>query len=276
MANPVILYHASCNDGFCAAWAAWKKFGKDATYIPVNYGQPVPQEALAPVNPDEARDLYLLDFTYEHDILCELTSYHRQVMVLDHHPTRLQDLQDTVGEPQFAYIYDPNRSGARLAWEFFHDKPAPWIVYYCEDRDLWRHALPYTHEIRAFMESHPHDFNVWSVWALAVPEGETWYGYVGEGTAILRYQRSVVDAAVKHAVEIELEGYKVPSLNTTTLISEIGQQLAKDKPFSATWFQRSDGKRIWSLRSDPNGLNVGEIAKRRGGGGHKHAAGFQE
>ena len=34
--------------------------------------------------------------------------------------------------------------------------------------------------------------------------------------------------------------------------------------------------RVWSLRSDPDGLDVSQIAKAHGGGGHPHAAGFQE
>ena len=32
--NIVIIYHTDCRDGFGAAWAAWKKFGDSATYIP--------------------------------------------------------------------------------------------------------------------------------------------------------------------------------------------------------------------------------------------------
>jgi len=37
----VVLYHANCLDGFGAAYAAWKKFGDTADYIPVQYGEEV-------------------------------------------------------------------------------------------------------------------------------------------------------------------------------------------------------------------------------------------
>ena len=29
----VVIYHDQCRDGFGAAYAAWKKFGDDASYI---------------------------------------------------------------------------------------------------------------------------------------------------------------------------------------------------------------------------------------------------
>ena len=41
---------------------------------------------------------------------------------------------------------------------------------------------------------------------------------------------------------------------------------------------RSDGLKIWSLRSDRNlgDFDVSAVAKLRGGGGHRNAAGFME
>lgn len=36
----------------------------------------------------------------------------------------------------------------------------------------------------------------------------------------------------------------------------------------------SDGSVLYSLRSPPDGADVGAIAKTFGGGGHRHAAGF--
>ena len=82
-----------------------------------------------------------------------------------------------------------------------------------------------------------------------------------------------------------IAGHCVPCINATSQMSEIGSELCKGYPFSATWFQIA-GKRIYSLRSDKGGLDVGLIAKavgdrikasegnEYGGGGHKHAAGF--
>ncbi len=50
--------------------------------------------------------------------------------------------------------------------------------------------------------------------------------------------------------------------------------LCQGHPFAVGWSQRADGLFTYSLRSAEGGLDVSVIAKRHGGGGHPHAAGF--
>ena len=38
----VVLYHANCNDGFGAAYSAWKLLGNRAEYIACSHGTPPP------------------------------------------------------------------------------------------------------------------------------------------------------------------------------------------------------------------------------------------
>jgi hypothetical protein len=40
VAQDLVIYHASCMDGFAAAWVARKYLGPDAEYMPHQYGQP--------------------------------------------------------------------------------------------------------------------------------------------------------------------------------------------------------------------------------------------
>ena len=35
----VVIYHAPCPDGFAAAYAAWRKFGDNASYLSAGHGQ---------------------------------------------------------------------------------------------------------------------------------------------------------------------------------------------------------------------------------------------
>jgi hypothetical protein len=60
-----VIYHGNCNDGFCAAWVAWLKFGDKAEYISANYGDEPP-----PVDSEDI--LYIVDFSYPRDILLKL------------------------------------------------------------------------------------------------------------------------------------------------------------------------------------------------------------
>lgn len=272
----LVLYHADCADGFCAAWAAWRYFGDKAEYVPVQYGQEPPDVT--------GCDLYILDFSYKQPVMKRLIESAGEIVVLDHHKTAqaefvgLEEYARDVGIPH-RFVFDMDKSGGRLAWEhFFPGKDAPWLVRWTEDRDLWRWQLIASKEVSAALASYPKDFALWdnfhqqgTIDNYPPPE------LCREGSAILRYQQQLIDGICRSAVEIDLDGHKVLSTNATVLISEVGQQLSKGRPFSATYFVRGDDERkVWSLRSQTDGLDVSEIAKRHGGGGHKNAAGFVE
>src|SRR3989338_10708254 len=73
-----VLYHGSCPDGFGGAYAAWKKFGDTAEYIPVKHGWPVP-EGLA------GRKVFILDFSYPQEEMDFIVETAGSVTILDHH-----------------------------------------------------------------------------------------------------------------------------------------------------------------------------------------------
>lgn len=265
MTRPLVIYHANCADGFAAAWVAHRHLGDGADYQPANYGEPPPDVT--------GRDVYVLDFSYKRPVMLEVVEKAKSVVVLDHHKTAKAELE---GLP--CATFDMEKSGGRLAWEhFFPGKVSPWLVDYTEDRDLWRWKLPHSREISAAIASHPYDFDLWDRWAMNVNGGNATPTLLAEeGRAILRYQSQQVESQVKNATEVELAGHKVLAVNATHLTSEIAGKLAEGKPFGACYFIRGDGKKVWSLRSRDGGIDVSEIAKAKGGGGHRNAAGFEE
>ncbi|MDE2470086.1 MAG: hypothetical protein KGL35_15415, partial [Bradyrhizobium sp.] len=161
-----------------------------------------------------------------------------------------------------------------LAWEhFFPSDVAPWLVDYTEDRDLWRWVLEDSREVNAGLRSYPLDFEIWDAFYRAgITSLES---LTGEGAAILRAQQQIVDGLVSHAIETEIDGHKVLMVNATCHVSEVAGELAKNRPFGVVWFEGDEGERVYSLRSDENGIDVSEIAKAHGGGGHARAAGFR-
>lgn len=260
--KPLVLYHAGCFDGFCAAWVAHTAFKGDCECIPVQYGEPPPEVA--------GRDVYIVDFSYKRPIMAKIIRTAKSVVVLDHHKTAQAELADLGSD---TIVFDMNRSGGRLTWDwFFPGQRSPWLIDYTEDRDLWRHKLPNTQELNAWLRSWPMDFAKWTEYVtVSLDLYDIW---VAEGAAILRNERQIVAMHVKNAREIELDGHKTLAVNATVLISEIAGELAADRPFGACYFDTDKG-RVWSLRSRPDGVDVSEIAKNHGGGGHKHAAGFE-
>jgi nanoRNase/pAp phosphatase (c-di-AMP/oligoRNAs hydrolase) len=57
------------------------------------------------------------------------------------------------------------------------------------------------------------------------------------------------------------------------MASDAGNLLAQDEPFAVCYWDDRE-KRVFSLRSVAQGVDVSEIARAFGGGGHRQAAGF--
>lgn len=199
--------------------------------------------------------------------------------------------------------YRPWREGSE--GRFVDEFRPPWLVCYTEDRDMWKWELEKSREINAALRSYPLDFELWDRLST---ESYVLSRLMNEGCGILRREAQLIDAAVGHAREIEFADkricencggrghyddesqdecgacngsgeletvYKVLCVNATCLVSDTAGKLAEGRPFGVVYFDLANGKRIYSLRSKPDGLNVAEIAARRGGGGHRHAAGFE-
>src|SRR3990172_3092327 len=147
--NPVILYHGNCPDGTGSALAAYFKFGEDASYVAVSYGQSMPEL------PDGC-PVYILDFSYPREVLESLKQSHPDLVVLDHHATAQKDL---IG---LSYAkFDMNKSGSVLSWEHFSAEAVPEFFLYLQDRDLWKFLLPMSREVSMALRSYPMDFRFW-------------------------------------------------------------------------------------------------------------------
>lgn len=257
--NPLVLYHANCNDGFCAAWLIRKVFN-EPELIPMQHGQEPPDVT--------GRIVYLIDFSFKRDVIIEMNKKAKCIHILDHHKTALEELGD-LNLDAFYKRFDMNKSGARITQEFF-DLGKSWLVDYTEDRDLWNNKLPRTDEVNAALRSYPLDFDVWND---LDKKGVDFLAK--EGEAILRYEKMLVRLHVDNAQEVVIDGMKVLGANASVLTSDIAGTLAKNRPFGVIWRDK-EGVRVWSLRSDENGMDVSAIAKKHGGGGHFHASSYSE
>jgi oligoribonuclease NrnB/cAMP/cGMP phosphodiesterase (DHH superfamily) len=267
-----VLYHSNCYDGFGAAWAAWLKFGDGAKYIPVSYGYPPPEM------PD-AKTIYILDFSYDAVTILNL-SLKAQVVVLDHHKTAQADLEqlmrtDHNGPPNEIFnphiVFDMNRSGALIAWQFFHPEAVvPALIRHISDRDLWQFKIEGSDLVHSALLSYPFDFEVWN--KLSESMGKL----KDEGVTCERMQEALVGKIVKGSWLGKVANHEVPIVNTTISWSEVGEALLDkhpDAPFAASFTVFHD-QVMWSLRSKGD-FDVSEIAKKFGGGGHKNAAGYK-
>lgn len=299
MTRPLCIYHGNCADGFTAAWAVWKAI-PDCEFVPGVYGQEPPDVTGRDVT---GRDVIMVDFSYKRPVINAMAKAARSILILDHHKTAAQELDgfpspslgnrwvdhlleadagnyyiDDDAPDNVAVIFDMDRSGAQIAWDFFHPgAPRPKLVDYVADRDLWRFALPESREIAAWLFSLDYDF---STWDSATTRLERLWGRdaaVREGAAIERkHHKDIAELLKVTHRRMVIGGMRVLVANMPyTMASDAAGLLAAGEPFAATYFDRGDGQRQFSLRSDDEGLDVSIIAKLYGGGGHQHAAGFQ-
>ena len=259
-----VLYHAECRDGFTAAWAAWKKFGSKANYIPIKFGNPPPSEI-------KGRIVYMLDFMYYAPYLEKFIEDNKKVIAIDHHISA-KDFIKKVPE----HVFDIKHSGAALAFKYFHpSKKMPKIVKLVEEGDLWKFKSKNVKEVLAYTGLLDFDFKVWDKLILGGEKESNYNKFAEHGKTIISYENKLIESIIKdNAYSVIFEGHSIYAINAPRFLrSQIGMILSKKyPPFSLVW-QRDKNKVEVSLRSNGK-LNVSEIAVKFGGGGHRNAAGF--
>lgn len=290
MYRPLCIYHGNCADGFGAAWVVNRHFKGEVDFHPGFYGADPPDVA--------GRDVIMVDFSYKRPVLDAMAQSARSILILDHHKTAQEDLsgyfaplgpwrqhldyihlraaQDHIEgkRPIVHAIFDMNRSGAGLAWDYFNPNVLrPSLIDHVEDRDLWRFNLDGSAELHAALMSYPLEFDLWNDWSLE----RDLFPLKTEGVAITRKLKQDVAHILSVATRrMVIGGVDVPVANLPYMMaSEAAGDMAENAPFAATYYDGATA-RHFSLRSrGADGMDVAEIAKGYGGGGHRNAAGFQ-
>ena len=92
---------------------------------------------------------------------------------------------------------------------------------------------------------------------------------------MLAYSRAIVGKICEKAVHYQFEGMDVMVVNTSQWISEIGNALAPHCDFAVMWYYDHEAGNIKvSLRTSVESIDISEISRKFGGGGHKKAGGF--
>jgi len=261
----VVIYHGECPDGFSAAWVAWKKFGENADYFGANHEEPIPEGLTN-------KEIYVLDFSFPKEIMAELVKNNKKVIVIDHHKSAEESVKMA-----HEYVYEMDRSGAVLAWQYFYrDLSLPWLLRYIGDRDMWKLELPDTFAMGLMLDTFDKNFETWSKLAEELEDENVRRKYIEQGKLIQKYEDRVIEDIVSSNKEsVIFEGHEVYAVNAPHFFaSQMGNFLCKEKPPLAIVWQWSGGEINVSLRSDST-VDVSEIAKKYGGGGHKAAAGFK-
>ena len=266
------IYHAGCPDGFGAAWAAWRAWGEEARYIPRGHDDTFDPRVY------EGQTVAFVDISLPNELLRDLGEVADEVILLDHHLTARDDYQadPSVENHMLAHghrvHFDLGHSGAVLAWNYFHpDEPAPDLLLYVEDQDLWSWKLPHSDEINAAISSYPRHFEEWN--ALATRPIES---LAAEGEPLVRANRLEVERALASGHPVRIGTLRIEAVNARHPRAAIGHELAKRALYGSPWgaVYRMAGDRVDCSLYSIGDFDVASVAASHGGGGHRNAAGF--
>ena len=261
--KPLCIYHGNCADGFAAA-TIMRMYNPEMEFFPGIHGEYPPDVT--------DREVIMVDFSYKKHILDFLASKAKSILILDHHKSAEKDLKELPSN--VATIFDMTKSGAMITWEHcFPCKEPPRLLLHIQDRDLWKFELEYTREIQAALFSYPYDFDLWESF---FRDNEIIERLFMEGCSIERkHFKDIEELLSVTKRKMTIANIEIPVANLPyTMSSDAGHIMSQNAPFAACYYDTPHQRRF-SLRSSKDGMDVSEIAVLYGGGGHKHAAGFE-
>lgn len=291
----IVFYHHNCFDGTMAAAAAQKAiYGgilpRDTVLSPISYQDKFFDDGgvFDKVNPThEVSTVYFLDFCPTADVLKELSDDGHTVVVLDHHETAVKNVSASKGLKGLTLEFDMGRSGAVMAWDYFHKGfkerefhpfHLPTLALHVGDRDLWKFERAGTREAIAWLSvsaklNDPQSYLVASREFHSNPQAK-----IEIGSFIRKEMAVQISNMASKWRWVDIDGAKGAIVNATSYPSEVCEAVydAHPVPYVIAYNITKDGKVALSFRSkkgEPHSIRVNDLAELFGGGGHPNAAG---
>jgi len=277
----IVIHHNKDLDGF-ASGAVCKHRYPDAKLIGWDYAEPVPN-----LKQFEGEDVILIDISFPMEKMNELGLLANSVTWIDHHVSAFKDFTNsrsvlTPGLNKIVYVYELGIAACEIGWQYlFPNVPTPYTITLLGRYDTWRQqegdwegeTLPFQYAMRIECTS-PETFDKHLFDPVTVRAIEE---RVKKGKAVLEYQEQQDALACKRsAFEAYVGGFLAICLNTRAFSSNTMKTVYdRGRHNLMVGFEYTGKKWTVSLRSDKPGIDCSMIAKARGGGGHKAAAGFE-
>lgn len=270
----LVIYHKNCMDGLAAAFIAKEALG-DIFTLPLNYGE----EETVYEKMEELGilisqvDIYFVDFSFKRNLMIELCSKVKRVVVIDHHKTAEENLKGLDKEIEnIKIVFDMNKSGATLAYEYFDSDLKKELFTYVEDRDLWKWELSLSKEISEALKLYIKPNNLESFKSVYENFYLSKYSFVG--LALTQKLEQQVASKLKKVRDIKILDINFKIINVSENISELGNAICSEYNTPAMLYFITEETRVFcSFRSLDTLADVSVVAKSFGGGGHRNACG---
>ena len=265
------IYHHNDLDGRCGGaialrWAEGPISYRSIQLIELDYKDSVDVDSI-----QENERLVIVDFSFKPELMEKVLKKTTHITWIDHHKTAFEYKYSM----ELAGLRDERYSGCELAWMHFRSLfPMPHSVKLIGDRDKWawkfgQETTTFNQGIKLYDTSPDSPF--WD--GLFTDDADVTIKYIcKEGETCIRFRDSFcADYAKGYGFETEFEGHKAFAMGLYMFGSEAFGQRIREYPLCLSF--EFDGKNyVVGLYSET--IDVSEIAKRYGGGGHKGAAGF--
>lgn len=272
MTDKIICYYHDDLDGIMSAIIVAKKF-PNAKFIKVNYGDDW--------HVNDIIDSYCIIVDFSFPNMDELKQCCDSLCWIDHHKSAMERNEELWNSDIYGRR-NLDKSGCELTWEhFFIGREMPEHIKLIGDMDMWK--FQYGDRTKRFIEGLSiRDFSAICdniLYDMTETRWDETNNYIIEdicedGVTLLEAKRTRIKKSFADGFEKKFMGHKTFFVNTNHDISNMGEYIYKDKnyPIAFIYSFRND-EVICSLRS--NTIDVGDIAKKFDGGGHKFAAGFE-
>lgn len=289
------VYHDRDLDGWVSANIVKRAYSDEnttnklyeLTLIGYDYGNPVPKELFS------FDHIVLVDVSFNIGTMIKLNEiYGDNFTFIDHHISKIRELEENGINPKG--LRDKSYAACELAWQyFFPDEYIPEAVRLLGRYDCFGHKG--TSEEEEVLKFQYYARSIASG-VDTVPEFWLEQDYDGinnnivEGEIIYDYLKNMAKQDFKRRFTVIFDGYLFACINymrfnpinfginyheynVTDDVTEDVVDMYYDG-FACFWY--GNGKWNWSLYNDNGAVDCSEICFKRGGGGHKGAAGFTE
>ena len=240
-------------------------------------------------------EIILIDITFPFDILQELGT-RTKLTVIDHHVSfkkqvdnHLQIGHDVVTDDlkyiTFEYIYDDKLSACELGFKHYFGYVPP-IVELVGKYDTWRAngtneweatVLPMKYYLYGKVNKPEDVKNYWFDSVEELYHEDIIDNMLEIGKSIMEYERKMDESKTNsYAFERKAYGLRALCINANFMSSEtMITKFDSSKHDIMIGFAYNGNNWGISLRGIEGGVDVSQIAKERGGGGHSQSAGFQ-
>jgi oligoribonuclease NrnB/cAMP/cGMP phosphodiesterase (DHH superfamily) len=277
-------YHNRDLDGFSSGAIMKRKF-PNAEFIGYDYGQPFEVPIGVPV--------MMADVSLPMSIMFKVAQASNfQFLWIDHHASAIQEYQNWLLDinrnqedktlSPFKAVLQDGIAACEIAWGyFFPDESMPLAIKLLGEYDTWRNQdkVRWENEILPFqfgMRQVCNSLENFPMHLLEKGAESQVQKIIENGKVILAYQAQINEVQCKKAFEFEFEGLRAICLNGGGFNSDVFKTVYDETKHDIMMPFQWTGK-FWtiSLYTTKNEVDCSIIAKSKGGGGHKKAAGFQ-